>query len=137
MRLELRGIVTLLEVVSVPDSIAFYRDVLGFDVVDRAGSGEYVGWAWLRHGDLELMLNAMYDRDEGPATPDPARVAAHRDTTLFIGCPDVDGAYEYLRGEGLEVRAPAVTHYGMRQLSFHDPDGYGICLQWRATQGES
>jgi catechol 2,3-dioxygenase-like lactoylglutathione lyase family enzyme len=136
MGLELRGIVTLLEVASVQDSIAFYRKVLGFDVVQSAGSGEYVGWAWLRHGDLELMLNAMYDRDEAWRPPDPARVAAHRDTTLYIGCRDLDGAYEHLRSEGLKVRRPAVTSYGMRQLSFHDPDGYGICLQWRETSGE-
>ena len=133
MGLELRGIVTLLEVVSVPDSIVFYGEMLGFEVVEKAGSDTYVGWAWLRRGSVELMLNAMYDVYEAPTAPDPSRVAAHRDTTLFIGCPDVDGAYEHLRGKGLEAPRPVVTSYGMKQLSFQDPDGYGICLQWPAA----
>lgn len=137
MRLELRGSVTLLEVFSVPRSISFYCDVLGFERVQSAGEGDYVGWAWLRHGDVEVMLNAMFDADETPTPADPARVAAHRDTTLFIGCPDVDGAYEVLRTKGVIVKPPAVAHYGMKQLSFSDPDGYGICLQWPAAPATS
>jgi catechol 2,3-dioxygenase-like lactoylglutathione lyase family enzyme len=134
MGLALRGTTTLLEVSDVRRSLAFYCDVLGFEVIQSAGSGEYIGWVWLRHGDVELMLNAMYDMEEEPRTPEPARVAAHRDTTLFIGCADVEGAYEYLREKGVALRPPVVAPYGMKQLAMQDPDGYGICLQWPAEQ---
>lgn len=32
------------------------------------------------------------------------------------------------------MKEPKVTPYGMKQLWFTDPDGYGICFQWSATQ---
>jgi predicted enzyme related to lactoylglutathione lyase len=133
MKGELRGIVALLEVANVPHSIEFYGAALGLEVHQSAGEGGYVGWAWLRKGDVALMLNAMFDRDEEPGPVDAARAAAHRDTTLYIGCPDLDAAAAYLQAMGVMVSGPVVTTYGMRQLSFFDPDGYGICLQWPAA----
>jgi glyoxylase I family protein len=134
MNLELDGIVTLLEVCSVPASIKFYSENLGFDVIQRAGTGEYVGWAWLRKGNVDLMLNAMFESIEDAKEPDRARMSAHRDTTLYIGCRDVDGAYEFLRTNGVSLKPPTVAHYEMRQLYFTDPDGYGICLQWPSQE---
>jgi glyoxylase I family protein len=41
-------------------------------------------------------------------------------------------AYEHLRDHGVDLPPPRVTPYGVRQLSFADPDGYGICFQWPA-----
>ena len=65
---------------------------------------------------------------------DEARVAAHGDTGLFIGCPDVDAAYEELRARGVDVKKPHVAAYGMKQMSLRDPDGYGLCFQWEAKR---
>jgi hypothetical protein len=39
-----------------------------------------------------------------------------------------------LRANGVRVEPPRVAPYGMRQLSFRDPDGYGICFQWPANE---
>jgi glyoxylase I family protein len=137
MTLDLRGTVTLIEVFNVKASIASYRDILGFEVIQSAGTGDYLGWAWLRHGDVELMLNSMYDPGEEPAAPDTQRATAHRDTTLYIGCPDVDGAYAHLLPKIATLKPPVDAHYGMRQLSFSDPDGYGLCLQWPVAPSAS
>ena len=49
------------------------------------------------------MLNTPYDDGERPEKPDPTRLLEHQDTGLFIGCPDVDGAYEYLLAKGVDV----------------------------------
>ncbi|HET6177726.1 MAG TPA: VOC family protein [Candidatus Sulfotelmatobacter sp.] len=80
------------------------------------------------------MLNTAYDEGERPAAPDPVRMAGHRDTCLFFGCEDLDAAYRHLQAHGVNSKEPKVASYGMRQLSFSDPDAYGICLQWLATQ---
>jgi glyoxylase I family protein len=61
-------------------------------------------------------------------------MAGHDDTCLYFGCRDVDGAYRYLRSRGLDVEAPKVAPYGMKQLTFKDPDGYQICFQWRVEK---
>ena len=132
MPIVIRGLCPLLEVFDMPRSIAFYRDVLGFEVVKTSQPGDHFDWALLRLNDTELMLNTAYEDDERPPTPDPRRTASHADTTLFFGCPDVDGAYTYLRARGLEVEKPTMRDYGMKQLSIADPDGYGLCFQWPA-----
>jgi catechol 2,3-dioxygenase-like lactoylglutathione lyase family enzyme len=114
----------------MPTSLRFYRDVLGFSVVKTSGEGDEVGWAWLRHGTAELMLNTAYDDGQRPATADPARLAAHADTILYLGCADLDAAYAYLSAEGVNAERPKTAPYGMRQMYLADPDGYGICFQW-------
>ncbi len=95
-----------------------------------------MGWAWLRQGDAAVMLNTAYDTGERPAAPEPARVAAHGDTSLFLGCPDLDGAYAHLVAHGVTAQPPRVAPYGMRQLYATDPDGYGLCFQWPAERRE-
>jgi glyoxylase I family protein len=134
--LAIRGLCPLIQVFDMPTSLRFYRDILGFEEVQKSGAGDDVGWAWLRQGSAEVMLNTAYDVGERPPAPDPARVAAHGDTTLFVGCKDLDGACARLMAFGVEAQPPKVAPYGMRQLYAKDPDGYGICFQWTADETE-
>lgn len=131
----MRGACPYFEVFDMPTSIRFYRDILGFTVHDHSkpvAEDDY-GWCWLKHGDsTDIMLNTAYDYGERPGAPDPTRIAAHRDTCLYIGCPDVDAAYQFLLEKGLKLNEPKVAWYGMKQLYLTDPDGFGICFQWRA-----
>jgi glyoxylase I family protein len=107
MAIEIGGMAPLLQVFDMPTSISFYRDVLGFEVVTTSTPrGERFDWALLRLSGVELMLNTAYEEDARPAAPDAARIAAHDDTCLYFGCPDVDAAYAYLRARGLRRRSP-------------------------------
>lgn len=129
MALRIGGFATLIQVFDMPTSLAFYRDVMGFEVISDAPENGRCDWAWLKSGDSELMLNTAYEAEERPAAPDPARFAAHSDTTLFFGCDDVDAAHAELRARGIATREPILTDYGMKQVYLQDPDGYEICLQ--------
>ena len=138
MAIDVRSVCTLVLVFDMPTSLKFYRDVLGFEVVATSDddAGDDVDWCYLRLGKTELMLNGMYEAPERPPAPDKARVAAHSDVCLYFGCPDVDGAYRYLRAKGVAVKEPTVAHYGMKQLYLLDPDGYNLCFQWDAAPPE-
>ena len=116
----------------MPTSVRFYRDVLGFEVVTSSPprSPDDFDWGMLRKDGVDIMLNTAYEWDSRPEKPDAARVAGHDDTCFYFGCRDVDAAYAYLRSKGVEAKPPSVAPYGMKQLYFKDPDGYGICLQW-------
>lgn len=127
---KLTGTVTLLQVFDMPASLHFYRDLLGFSMVQQSQEGDHCGWAWLRHHDAEIMLNTAYEDEFRPPEPDPARMLAHEDTVLYFGCPDVDAAYEHIRSKGVPAPEPRNATYGMRQLYVRDPDGFGICFQW-------
>ncbi len=139
MPIDMRGICPLLQVFDMPTSIRFYRDVLGFEVSSTSPprSPDDIDWCWLKLNGTELMLNTRYECESRPPVPDPALIAAHDDTCLYIGCPDVDAAYRHLLARGLDIAPPKVAPYGMKQLYLKDPDGFGLCFQWRAQTEET
>jgi glyoxylase I family protein len=131
MSIEVRGVCVLLHVFDMPASVRFYRDVLGFEVVQTSPrDGDQFDWGLLRLGDAQVMLNTAYEQDHRPLQPDTKRIAAHDDTCLYFGAPDVDAVYQHLRAHGIDVKEPKVAPYGMKQLYLRDPDGYGLCFQW-------
>jgi catechol 2,3-dioxygenase-like lactoylglutathione lyase family enzyme len=130
MAIDIRGMTPLLQVFDMPTSVQFYCEVLGFELVTTSQPGPRFHWALLQWQGIELMLNTAYEDEHRPPTPDPARVAAHGDTILYFGAPDVDSAYAHLRAKGIDVKEPKIAFYGMKQLYLKDPDGYGLCFQW-------
>ncbi|HET9627275.1 MAG TPA: VOC family protein [Kofleriaceae bacterium] len=134
MAIRPTGLTPLLQVFDMLASLRFYRDVLGFSVVNsspeiEAAEGRYFHWALLRLGDAELMLNTAYDANERPATRDRERWRGHGDTALYMGCNDLDAIHALLASNGVTAEPPAATQYGMRQLYVTDPDGYRLCFQ--------
>ena len=67
MSLKIGGFATLLQVFDMPTSLAFYRDVLGFDVISDAPADGQCDWAWLKRGESGLMLNTAYEAEGRPA----------------------------------------------------------------------
>ena len=136
MAIEVQGVAPLVQVFDMPKSIRFYRDLLGFTVTGKSKAmsddPDNVNWVMLDLGGATIMLNTAYDPDGVPEAPDAARWSGHEDTCLYFGCPDVDSAYQYLVSRGLEISPPKVASYGMKQLYLKDPDGFGICFQWKA-----
>lgn len=137
MSIPIESAVTLLAVFDMPRSVAFYRDALGFEVVNTSkpftDAKDDYGWAMLRLNGVQLMLNNMYENNIRPSQPDQARAAAHADTILYFACRDVDGAYATLKALGVAASAPKIAYYGMKQTYVTDPDGYKLCFQWSAA----
>ena len=58
MSIEVRGVCVLLQVFDMPTSVRFYRDVLGFEVVQTTPrEGDQFDWGLLRLNDTYVMLN--------------------------------------------------------------------------------
>jgi catechol 2,3-dioxygenase-like lactoylglutathione lyase family enzyme len=105
MGVKIEGLAPLIEVFDMPRSRTFYRDVVGFRVVATSpprGRDDF-DWGLLKLGEVELMLNTAYEAGARPPAPDAERRAGHAGVGLFFGCRDLDAAYTYLRGEGVEV----------------------------------
>ena len=132
--MDIHGVAPLLQVFDMPTSLRFYRDVLGFTVHSSSHPGDDCNWCWLRLNGADVMLNTAYEADHRPPAPDPARIASHRDIGLYFGCMDLDAAYRHLREHGVQLNEPKVAPYGMRQLYFKDPDGFGLCFQHPVNQ---
>lgn len=134
MSVEMQYMTPLIQVFDMRRSLAFYRDVLGFEVHSDSGDGDDSGWVWLHRDGLHLMLNGQYEPEYTPGAPPAERTEWHSDTCLYFGCPDPDAAYEFLKAKGVDLSPPTVAPYGMKQLYLSDPDGYNICFQWQASE---
>lgn len=129
MSIKIEGMTPLIQVFSMPRSLAFYRDILGFEVVSDSGDGDDSSWVWLRWQSVDLMLNDQYEPGHVPDAPPAERTRWHEDTCLYFGCDDPDAVYQYLKVNGVASAEPNDTSYGMRQLYISDPDNYNLCFQ--------
>ena len=125
------GLTPLIGVFDMPKSLSFYRDMLGFSVVSASpevetAEGRFSHWMWLRFGLAEIMLNTQYDSNERPPTP---REKTPKDAVFYIGCSNVEHAYEELTRRGLQAAPPKMAPYGLKLFSVEDPDGYTIVFQ--------
>lgn len=127
---NVKGMVPLLQVFDMPASLHFYRELLGFKVIDSSGNGDNADWVYLKLDHTELMLNTAYESHERPPLQNPNRYAAHGDITLYYSCPGVEQAYAFFSGKGIEIKKPFITSYGFKAITFKDPDGYTLCFQW-------
>lgn len=65
MSVKLDGLVPLLQVFDMPTSVRFYRDILGFEIVQASPerSPDDSDWVWLRRENMELMVRYNGSRE--------------------------------------------------------------------------
>ena len=112
----------ILVVSDLDQSIAFYRDVLGAELVREYGGSSAVfsfNGAWL------LLVTGGGPTEDKPdvtfATPADAREVSH---AMTIRVPDGVAAYETLRARGATFLTPPVTSEWEVRGFFRDPDGH-------------
>jgi len=63
MKAEFVGVAPLLQVYDMPTAVRFYRDLLGFEILNQSRDGEEFDWCLLSRGGTEIMLNTMYESE--------------------------------------------------------------------------
>jgi predicted enzyme related to lactoylglutathione lyase len=116
-------------------SVAFYRDVLGFEVRQDVGSGKM---RWITVGppgqpDTSILL-APPGADPG-ITEDERRTIAEMMAKgtygwILLATKDLDGTFERVAARDAEVvQEPTQQPYGIRDCAFRDPAGNLIRIQ--------
>ncbi len=110
-----------LTVADLADSIAFYRDLFGFEIVEE-GTWNGLPWAILRAGDAMLCL---YEHPELRSLEPGDRV--HRLNHFALRLADVDAFQAALQRTGVEVRyGGAVRWPHSTSWYVEDPTGHAI-----------
>ncbi len=123
----------------MPAALAFYRDTLGFEVIDTAPpEGEPV-WAQTRSGEASIMLQTRASLSE--ELPELRERPVGATQTLFITMEDeatFAALYTRAHGAGAVIKEPYTTPYGAREFCLRDPEGYLLAFAWMmgATQTE-
>jgi catechol 2,3-dioxygenase-like lactoylglutathione lyase family enzyme len=102
-------------------SLAFYRDVLGFQLAQSVPDEAPFVFAWLKRGGVELFLN-----DAKPVVSEFTNLRAGNTSTLFVIVNDVDAFHAQLSGRARIVMGLTDQFYGTREFAILDPDGYLI-----------
>lgn len=114
------------------ESLAFYRDALGFEVRNDVG---YEGMRWITVGpaDQPEVSVVLYPPSADPAvTEEETRMIAEMMAkgtfaTLVLSSLDVDAAFDAVQAAGAEViQEPTDQPYGIRDCAFRDPAGNQI-----------
>jgi len=119
-----------------PDaSLAFYRDLLGFEVRNDVG---YAGMRWITVGpaDQPGVSIVLYPPSATPGLTDGERrtieemMAKGSYGSLLLASRDLDGTFERLQGSGAEVvQEPTDQPYGIRDYAIRDAAGNLIRVQ--------
>ncbi len=108
----------------VNGTIAFYRDVLGFELVMSVPAEGPLDWALMKRGDAEVMFQARAGLRE--ALPLFADRAVGGALTFYIDTDDVAGLYERVRARVNIVKEMRHTFYGTREFSIEDCNGFTL-----------
>ena len=118
-----------------PDAtLAFYRDLLGFEVRNDVG---YNGMRWITVGPAGQPGTSivLHPPAVGPGYTDDERrtivemMAKGTYGTILLATRDVDAAFEQLQARGVEVvQEPIDQPYGVRDCALRDPAGNLIRL---------
>jgi catechol 2,3-dioxygenase-like lactoylglutathione lyase family enzyme len=116
-------------------SLAFYRDVLGFEVRNDVG---YDGMRWITVGPVGQAGTSVVLH---PPAADPGITDEERRTiaemmakgtyaSIVLATTDVDGAFDQVQASGAEVaQEPIDQPYGVRDCAFRDPAGNMVRIQ--------
>ena len=119
------------------DSLAFYRDTLGFEVRLDVGYG---GMRWITVGPANQPDTAIVLH---PPAVDPGITDDERRTVvemmakgtyamINLATKDVDGTFEQVQASDVEVvQEPTDQPYGVRDCAVRDPAGNLIRIQER------
>lgn len=118
------------------ESLAFYRDLLGFEVRNDVGSGRM---RWITVGppgrpETSILL--------APPDADPGITEAERRTIaemmakgtygwIVLAVSDVDRVFDALQSRAEVVQEPTDQPYGVRDCAFRDPAGNLVRIQQR------
>jgi len=116
-------------------SLAFYRDILGFEVRNDVGRG---GMRWITVGPADQPGTSIVLSPPGadPGVTDEERrtiaemMAKGTYAMLVLATNDLDGTFERVAAAGAEVvQEPTEQPYGVRDCALRDPAGTLIRIQ--------
>lgn len=123
MPMKLTRSATMLATGDMPETIAFYRDLLGFTLGDKFESSGVISWCEMKLGNAVLMFTQHETDTHAPGARD---IFAQTAIALYV--TNVEEIYEDLIAKNLPVSDLRVTFYGMKEFDLQDPTGYTLLI---------
>jgi catechol 2,3-dioxygenase len=120
-----------LKVADIGRALVFYRDVLGFELTQRFGSGA----AFLSAGGYHHHIGMNVWESRGGSWPAPGTTGLYHFAILYPTRAALADALRRVTDAGIALEG-ASDHGVSQALYLRDPDGNGVELYWDRPQEE-
>lgn len=114
----------LLNVRDGKTSIAFYKEALGFSIINEFADGADMHWAKLENGSIKLMINQR----EAATSLDRIERETFQGVVFYFEVDSVHRFQRELLARGYPVTEPEPMPYGVDECYLRDPDGYELAF---------
>lgn len=114
-------IINELLVDDINKSINFYKDILGFEVIDTVG--EPIEWAKIHYGETELMME-LYESAKEEFSSLPSKTFSTNLIMLkYENNEEIDSIYKKVKDNNIRIfNDLKETDYGTKEFVIMDPD---------------
>ena len=116
--------VPMLATGNMEETIAFYRDALGFQLRDKFESGGKIWWCEMVRDGLPMMFTQHDTHVDAPG----ARDAFGQTSVNFYLDDGVEEFHRSLKDRGFDVSDLRVTFYKIKEFDLRDPSGYTVVI---------
>ena len=108
-------------------SVAFYKKALGLEEIDSATGPDGRFFSMMNRDGFRIMV-------ESPKSPGTVEMQKRHGSTpkatilLYLSVGDLSAEERRLKAAGVPYHGPVTQPYGMREVSFEDPDGYSWAI---------
>ncbi|MNH89938.1 Glyoxalase-like domain protein [compost metagenome] len=120
----MQSITANLKVNNVKDTLAFYQEVLGFEVIVTVPDIDQpvLNWAMVKNGGAELMFQEKANLEE--EYPVLGNQGGSGGLTLFIKVDDVEDLFGSIQGKAEVITPIHKTFYDKKEFAIVDNNGF-------------
>ena len=122
-----------LEVISVKETIGFYKDILGFSLImavpesqdgidDALHEGKQYVYALVKKDDVEIMFQRSDSFKRDVVFAKERSIGAS--VSFYMEIEGLDGFFHTLKNKVDAITEPQIAWYGMREFYIKDNNGY-------------
>jgi len=125
IRSNVKQAVPFFAVSDIEQSLRFYVDGLGFEMINKWINDGKLRWCWLQIGGAAIMLQEFKKQLHNSSVPE-GKVGTG--VSVYFICEDALAIYREGRSRGLTLKTPFVGN-GMWVTEIGDPDGYKLFFE--------
>ncbi|MCL2065380.1 MAG: VOC family protein [Candidatus Cloacimonetes bacterium] len=120
--MEFKGLMPVLMVKDVVETIDFYKDILGFSVMSTVPDKEPYVFAMMNASNVYVLFQEEKSIQE--EYPLLEKFSIGGTFTLYIPVTDVNAIFERVKGKATIVKEMHKTFYGATEFAITDINGY-------------
>lgn len=115
------GQIPMLPTDHIEETLAFYRDRLGFELTDSRDQDGSLEWLRLRGGEAQVMFYSPM-----AAGDRPVRIRRPECMVIYLQVEGLAELHAHLQAAGEPASPVRVTFYRMNEFDLADPNGYTL-----------